>query len=213
MTGLRSSGVGRSPGCARRRGLRRVELRVGLALTLALVSWTARLSSAPAAPIDDERRARTGVRLFRALLAADTELSEKTLDDGSLLVVVYCEREADRCEELAAPLESDDAASIRGMPVAVEIVEDPTFPGLAERRPAGIFLADAPTGRGLQQIVRYGVEHRVIVYSPFEGHVESGVLAGLSIEAQVRPYINSETLDASGISLKPFFLKVAKVYP
>ena len=37
----------------------------------------------------------------------------------------------------------------------------------------------------------------MIVYSPFEGHVESGVLGGLSVEAQVRPYVNRATLEAS----------------
>ena len=52
----------------------------------------------------------------------------------------------------------------------------------------------------------------MIVYSPFEGHVEKGVLGGLSVEAQVRPYVNRATVEASQITLKPFFMEVAKVY-
>jgi hypothetical protein len=37
-------------------------------------------------------------------------------------------------------------------------------------------------------------------------------LGGLSIEAQVRPYLNRATLESSHITLKSFFLQVAKVY-
>ncbi|HEX8154652.1 MAG TPA: hypothetical protein VF698_16080, partial [Thermoanaerobaculia bacterium] len=62
-------------------------------------------------------------------------------------------------------------------------------------------------------LVKYGIDRRLIVYSPFEGHVESGVTGGLSVEAQVRPFVNSTTLAASHIALKDFFLKVTKVYP
>ncbi len=52
----------------------------------------------------------------------------------------------------------------------------------------------------------------MILYSPFEGDVERGVTAGLSIEAKVLPFVNQRTLEASGVELKPFFLKVAKVH-
>ena len=38
------------------------------------------------------------------------------------------------------------------------------------------------------------------------------ILGGLSVEAQVRPYVNLSTLSASNISLKPLFFKVTKVY-
>ncbi len=64
----------------------------------------------------------------------------------------------------------------------------------------------------MQSLVRFGIDRHVIVYSPFEGDVESGILGGLSIEAQVRPYLNRATLESSHIMLKEFFLKVAKVY-
>jgi hypothetical protein len=53
----------------------------------------------------------------------------------------------------------------------------------------------------------------VVLYSPFEGHVERGVPAGIAVEAKVQPYLNLSALQAAGIELKPFFLKVAKVRP
>jgi hypothetical protein len=70
----------------------------------------------------------------------------------------------------------------------------------------------APAQNTLKSIIKYGIDHHVIVYSPFEGHVERGVLGGLAVEAQVRPYVNLTTLDASNITLKPLFFKVTKVF-
>lgn len=170
-----------------------------------------------AADAYQDRRAETGTKLFRALLAADLDLERKTTSDGRLLVLFFYTDDRRRADERAkafAKAATPDAAvePIRGLPVSLEITADPTFAQYARRPTAGIFLAQAPDAATLRTIVRFGIANKVIVYSPFEGHVESGVLGGLAVEAQVRPYINEGTLNASNIRLKDFFLKVTKVY-
>jgi hypothetical protein len=162
----------------------------------------------------DEQRARTGVRLFRSLLAADLGLDQKVRPDGTILVLFFGSDGA-RVRELVELFNGDaeGQSGLQGHPVTVETTLDPTFAQYQDPPPAGVFLTTDPGGDGLQKIVRFGIDHGVVVYSPFEGHVERGVLAGLSIEAQVRPYLNSATLEASDISLKSFFLKVTKLYP
>ena len=62
-------------------------------------------------------------------------------------------------------------------------------------------------------LIRFGVDRQVIIYSPFEGDVERGVAGGVSIEAQVRPFVNTAALRASQVTLREFFLKVAKAFP
>lgn len=173
-----------------------------------------------AAPVlagpDEDRRAQTGIRLFRSLLSADVGLAERTGADGKLLLVLFYTSDRERAVSLARVLHGQGAAGpepVRDLPVRIELTQDPGFGGAAAPSPAGIFLAQAPDPAALRAIVRYGIERGVVVYSPFEGHVEKGVLGGLSVEAQVRPYVNRETLASSRITLKPFFLKVTKVYP
>lgn len=164
---------------------------------------------------DESRRTDAGVRMFGTLLAADVDLSKKTVDEGKVLLVIYYTNDGRRAEELAKALRvatDGSAKKIGGLPVQVETTSDPSFKTYGKRVPAGIFLAQPPDGSTLRSIVQFGIQHRVIVYSPFEGHVESGVLGGLSIGAQVRPYVNAATLAASQISLKPIFMKVTKVY-
>lgn len=164
---------------------------------------------------EQTRRTDAGVRMFGTLLAADVDLSKKTVDDGRVLLLIYYTSDGRRAEELAKALRvaaDGSEKKIGGLPVLVETTSDPAFKTYGKRVPAGIFLSQPPDGGTLRSIVQFGIAHRVIVYSPFEGHVESGVLGGLSIGAQVRPYVNAATLQASQISLKPIFMKVTKVY-
>ena len=170
------------------------------------------VSMAPAVRSDEmaDRRMEAGARLFRALLAADLELPKKTLPGNQLLIVFYFSSDARRAADLARAFTA--AGDVRGLPVAAEVTSDVTFAKYGTRVPAAIFISEATPRTVLQSIVHFGIDHRVIVYSPFEGDVENGVLGGLSIEAQVRPFLNRSTLESSHITLKTFFLQVAKVY-
>jgi hypothetical protein len=159
----------------------------------------------------EDRRANAGVRLFRALMLADTDLSKKTIAPNQLLVVFYYVDDQRRAKDLAARF-VQESKELRGLAVSTEVSNDPSMETLGARTPAGIFFAQSPNRKSIASLVRYGISKHVIVYSPFEGHVELGVLGGLSVEAQVRPFLNHATLEASQISLKPLFLSVAKVF-
>lgn len=163
------------------------------------------------AQTEQDRRNEAGIRMFGTLLLADVDLAKKA-DEGKLSLVIYYTSDARAAESLARSLRVTSAGEPRtlgGLAVDVAITNDPTFNG---RNPAAIFLAQPPPAATLQSIIQYGIGRRIIVYSPFEGHVERGVAGGLSIGAQVKPYINASTLQASQISLKAIFMKVAKVY-
>ncbi|MBL8300288.1 MAG: hypothetical protein JNN30_18280 [Rhodanobacteraceae bacterium] len=159
----------------------------------------------------DERRVRTGARLFRSLLVADVALENKA-HDGHLRVLIYSTdpRSAAEVKELVAPASSTEAAKIRGLPV--EMVISATLPTDRAPLPAAVFLATRPSSAEVDALVRWSILHHVIVYSPFEGDVERGIPAGLAVEAKVQPFVNLTTLEAAGIELKPFFLQVAKVH-
>ena len=159
----------------------------------------------------DERRVRAGARLFRSLLAAEIGVEQKAAADGRLHVLVLGGDAAAHAEigALIAPPGSGNGAMIRGLAVQVDArTALPKAPGDT----IAVFLGAAPSPAELDRILRWAAVERVLVFSPFEGHVERGVHAGLSIEAKVQPYVNEAALKRSGIVLKPFFLRVAKVY-
>lgn len=197
-----------APGSPRRRGLLLAALRcapflVATTLTLAVPNAVADNT--------DDRRVRAGARLLRSLLAADTGL-DKRLVDGKVLVWVYAADRRGAAEAAEQIVPSGDAAAAKLRDLALTATASTDLPGDAAV-PTAIFLASRPNNAQLEALVRWSIEHHAIVYSPFEGDVERGIPAGLSVEAKVQPYLNLKTLQAAGIELKPFFLQVAKVTP
>lgn len=163
-----------------------------------------------------ERRVRTGMRLFRVILAADEDILSKTNEDGKLsLWVVYgadLKQAEDFAEELKELGKGDDKGNIRKVPIEIKITNDLSFDTSPKSPPAGIFIVENLYDDAITRLVNYGISNHVIVYSPFEGDIDKGVLAGLAIETRVRPYINMQTMRDSKIRIKEFFLKVAKRY-
>ncbi len=197
-----------TPGSPRRRRLLLAALRLApllAATTLALAVPNA------AADNTDDRRVRAGARLLRSLLAADIGL-DKRLVDGQVQVWVYAadRRGAGDAADQIVPPGDVAAAKLRDLTLAATPRTDLPGPGDA---PTAIFLASRPSSAQVDTLVRWSIEHHAIVYSPFEGDVERGIPAGLSVEAKVQPFLNTKTLQAAGIELKPFFLQVAKVTP
>lgn len=172
-----------------------------LALGLGLAGASARADS------QDERRVRTGARVFRTLLLADVGLAHKAGVDGKLDIAIYASAGAGIDD--IAPLIVPEGAGAKGPAIVLrrlDALSETTAP------PVGLFLASPLAGSELTRLIDWSIRHRVILYSPFEGDVERGVTAGLSIEAKVLPFVNQRTLSASGVELKPFFLKVARVH-
>lgn len=191
-----------SPASARRRfSLAAAAALLVCALGLGLAAASARADS------QDERRVRTGARVFRTLLLADVALESKASGDGRIDVAIFAATEPVLDE--VAPLIAPEGVASRGPQFAIRherVLGEDTAP------PVALFLATPVAANDLDRLVAWSVRHGVILYSPFEGDVERGVLAGVSIEAKVLPYLNQSTLRASGIEFKPFFMKVAKVH-
>jgi hypothetical protein len=187
--------------------------RAAIGTVCVLILLAARAISALDA--SEDRRAAMGARLFRAMLDADVELPRKTLPDGRLLVVFLHQGDAARAERLATEFatagKGDKPQPIAGLPLSLELSSDPSLAAYAGRPLAGVFLTESPDGKALRRVIDLGIARRVVVYSPFDGDVERGVLGGLSVEAQVRLFVNAKTLAASNVTFKALFLKSCKV--
>lgn len=158
----------------------------------------------------DERRMRAGARLFRALLVADLDLQARVATDGELHIVLLGATPHEEGELRRHMLPQGNAPAFSGLPLQLEVRE---LEALGEgERPAAVFLAEPLGDAELARLVQWSREQQVLLYSPFEGDVERGVMAGLSVEAKVLPYLNEAALVAAGVSLKPLFHKVAKVH-
>ena len=105
-----------------------------------------------------------------------------------------------------------DITPIHGLQVNIRIMALARFRTISDLRPMAIFITQHLQDADLQKLVQLSIRQRVLLFSPFEGDVEQGVLGGLSVRTSVRPYINMHTLRQSGVRIKPFYLKVARQY-
>lgn len=156
-----------------------------------------------------DRRTTLGIKLFRATVAADTGLADKRDEGGAVRLLLYYVNDRERARELADRLV--EAGAIRGAPVAVSLSADIQLGAFEKRPPVALFVAEEPLeADGLQRLIDYARRHRILLFSPFRGHVERGAGAGLFIAAKVRPYVNPRTLEENGITLRRFFMRIAK---
>jgi len=173
-------------------------------------TWSARADS------QSDRRARAGIKLFRAMLAADLDISKKVGEGGSLTLLIVYNSDSHAADEFALDMKkagkSGKPALIRKLPVGVKISDSASIDKNLNAFYAGIFVAEPLKAETLQQLIDYSINKKIILYSPFEGDVEKGVLGGISVEAKVQPYVNKNTIEKSGIRIKPFFMKVSKSY-
>lgn len=159
-----------------------------------------------------ERRITAGARIFRALLAADVDIIQKTGGNGELrLGLLYSDRTGN-AEMAAATLGRRDDSRIRKMKIRIEILSFDQCMANQKGPLAGVFLTQRLNTEKLQTLTAFANERRMVVFSPFEGDVERGVQSGIAIEARVRPYLNTKALHAAQVRLKSFFMKVARVY-
>jgi hypothetical protein len=157
---------------------------------------------------ETERRILVGLKLFPTFLAADEGIAAKRDADGRLQLLLLYSDDRATAEELARRLTAVD--TVRGMPVEVEVAPYADLDAHQNRPVGGIFLTQWVDDGELAEVVRFGIENHVVVFSPFKGDVKRGVLAGLFVSDRILPYINMQTLRGTGLQMKPFFLEIAK---
>ena len=168
------------------------------------------LCSGNAAAVErDELRLNAGLDMFLSLLSADLDITKKQGNDGFLTLLLIYNDNKRKAQDLADTLGS--LKKIREIPIRVEITDDITMSSYMDNPPAGIFITQ-PLGKKLPELIQYSVNKGIILFSPFRGDVEKGVLGGIHITDRVLPYVNSLSIKSSGIRIKKFFLRVSEIY-
>ncbi|MCZ4303220.1 YfiR/HmsC family protein [Zoogloeaceae bacterium G21618-S1] len=185
--------------------IRRILCSVLATLLIAGSPWL----GAIAADEQDARRVTVGLNLFPALLAADQNIADKGDGNGRLLLLLVHRDEVELVEQLAVALR--DKGAIRGIALQVKSVRVDQLASYANAKVAGIFVAQR-LGDDIDAVLAFSRRHQSLSFSPFPGDVERGVAAGISVSDRVLPYVNIDAVDAAGVRIKPFFLRIAERY-
>ena len=156
-------------------------------------------------------RTEVGLKLFKTLVAADLNLHKKTSADGTIKIALLYVSDELQVRKLQTEL-SAEWSKVKQIPIKLELMTVEQFE--LEKPPvaAAILITEELLETEMKKVIEYSLAHKIVFFSPFEGDVESGVLAGLSVQATVRPLINRAALEKGGYDIKSFYLKVAKYY-
>jgi hypothetical protein len=153
-------------------------------------------------------RVKTGAKIFRSILSADLDLASKAAEDGTLVVIVFTSGKSD-LSGTATEIILGEGKPLSGHRVRVEVLSDlRKIPA----HPAAVFIADDLGRDSLDALVRWQLEQKVFVFSPYEGHVERGIAAGISIGARVQPFLNKTALERTGVRFRPLVVEAAKIH-
>lgn len=156
-----------------------------------------------------QRRADVGLKLFRTFVSSDLKLESKIQNQQLLVILTYANDES-IAKEHQQKLQNTFTA-VNKVPVVIRTANIQQI--LQTRpKPAALFISQPLNDDERKTLVDYSIKQSVIIFSPYEGDVEQGILAGISVQATVRPLINMSTLEKGKFKIKPFYLKVAKHY-
>ncbi|MCW8828625.1 MAG: hypothetical protein OQK94_06175 [Gammaproteobacteria bacterium] len=160
------------------------------------------------ADTQEERLINVGLRVFPSVIAASENLGNLPAGNTLEVHIIFQDNEL-YARQLAQRLQHLD--NIKGHPLRTTIVSVRELRQNTYPPPFALFIAQR-TGEALDTIIDYSLRHNVISFSPFEGDVEAGILAGIAVSDRILPYINGQTLSAMPYGMQPFFLKVAEIY-
>lgn len=154
----------------------------------------------------EERLIHVGLKIFPAVIAANTALEKIPPEEILKIVILYRDNKA-FAEQLAETLRT--VSNIKGHMLEIKTL---TVSQLSLHPPPNALFLSQHMDEKLREIITYSITHNTISFSPFRGDVERGILAGIAVSDRILPYINLHTLSRQGLELKPFFMKVAETY-
>jgi hypothetical protein len=177
-----------------------------------LMLWLLLATFVPAvADTFTDRRITVGQKLFRTMLVSNLNYKSNISSDDNIYVDLLYQYDNEQAKKLAKGL-TLELATINGVPVIVRLFSITEYINGSQVSSLGAFITEKLDINSINKVIAKGEINQHILFSPFEGDVEKGVMAGLSVESRVRPYVNIFALKQSNIEMKPFFIKVSKLY-
>ena len=158
-----------------------------------------------------ERRISVSQKLFRTLLVAKLNYQKDLSEAGTFYVNLIYQHNDILAKSMSDKL-ANELTLLHNKPVIIRHVSLINYLKTQEPKAIGSFLVENLSNEQLQKVIKHSINNQQILFSPFEGDVEQGVMAGLSVESKVRPFVNMHALIKSNVELKSFFIKVSKQY-
>lgn len=153
-------------------------------------------------------RIHIGLNLFPAVIAANKRLTIDTNEKRLTIYIIYSKNEH---LALDSKKHIEKIKHIRKHKLIVRTISFNDLTAINLGNNDALFLLEK-NNLNLNDLINYAQTKKVILFSPFKGDVEKGVMSGFKVTNKVLPEINLKTMKSSNIDLKAFFLRIAVKY-
>lgn len=158
-----------------------------------------------------ERRITISASIFPKIIAVDQDLANKLDKEGYVRLAIIYSSSKTKAQKISKIM-TRKVKNIAGNKIKIELI-DINNRGFEDREKlTGIFFVDEMTDDELGKLVSYSSENNVLLFSPFEGDIERGVMSSIFVGIKIRPYFNVKSMKLANVNLKPALIKVSKTY-
>ncbi|MDH5231067.1 MAG: YfiR family protein [Gammaproteobacteria bacterium] len=178
-------------------------------VTIIFILMTGNLYSESNLSEELQRRVSISVSIFPKIVATDTGITTKLIDNQINLAVAYKTEKA-----YASALVADfnqRINKIRSSEAITQIVSIKNL-SLKHNNFSAIFLAEVLSDQEFAKLLAYAIKHHIILFSPFPGDVERGAIAGIAIEARIRPFFNLNSLKRAQIEISQTLIRISRTH-
>lgn len=158
----------------------------------------------------EKRRVDISISIFPRIVAVDNHFREKLDKEKNARLLFVYDEDKSFAEEVAGRV-GKDGSNIGGMKVTTHVASaDGAFP--ENDVPVAIFLVEKLSDEQLANVIAYAESVHRLVFSPFSGDVERGVMVGISVTNRVKPYFNLGQLRRADVVINALLMKMSKRY-
>ncbi|MBF0152964.1 MAG: hypothetical protein HQL64_04405 [Magnetococcales bacterium] len=151
-----------------------------------------------------------GVKMFPTLVGSNLDIEKQKNQDGELsLLIIY--QDDFKAGQQVNDILTNTTKTIVKSPVRIRLAAVSELGSIVDPV-AGAFIAEQLSSVLRFEVIRFATQKRAVVFSPFAGDVEGGIMTGIHVATQVQPALNNRVIHASGMRLNQILFKVAKVY-
>jgi len=157
------------------------------------------------------RRLSISAAIFPRIVGVDLNLENKLdKDNNAKLIIIYTTNKSAAVK--IKQIIHKKVPHISGHKVTIELLPVDRASAETIESATGLFLAEPLEQSAFRRINQNCINKSRVCFSPFPGDVENGMLAGIYIGAQIRPFFNKNSLKKSNINVNPVLLKASRTH-
>lgn len=158
-----------------------------------------------------ERRVTISASIFPRIIAVDEDLHKKLDGKENIVLGLLYDSDKSKAENISSLL-TRKIKKIAGHRIIIKLIDINNNNLQQYNQLGGLLLIEPMSDTDVREILDFSIQKQILCFSPFEGDIERGLMAGIFVGSKIQPYFNLKSIDKAKVQIKPALLRVSKTY-